>query len=393
MFDTLFGGEVPLFVKFILAFVIVLALIVAVTWLIRRFGTARLGAASARGRQPRLAVIDAAAVDSRRRLVLIRRDNVEHLVLIGGPSDIVVEQNIVRAVPVAPPREAPPVRAHGGDVMARPPDVTPRQEPPARPMPPEPAWQPEPAAREPIAREPVTREPVREPITREPVREPGAREPITREPVAREGAARTVRPAEPTFAPPVEPSPRREAAPKVQPPVDLPPRPLPEPVTAALRAASTPEAPRAPSPPKPAARPAEPEAPVEVRQSPPTADVNLADMAQRLEAALRRPARSGEPREAPPRPELKPRPPEAARPATPPREAAPPQPPAAPAAEATPEPPQAVAPEGAATPEPAPPAEPAAEAKPAPAKSVFDSLEEEMANLLGRPSGKSSSQP
>ena len=47
-------------------------------------------------RMPRLAVIDAAAVDGRRRLVLVRRDNVEHLLMIGGPADLVVEPNIVR---------------------------------------------------------------------------------------------------------------------------------------------------------------------------------------------------------------------------------------------------------------------------------------------------------
>jgi hypothetical protein len=45
-----------------------------------------------------LAVIDAATVDGRRRLVLIRRDNIEHLLMIGGPTDLVVEPNIVRAV-------------------------------------------------------------------------------------------------------------------------------------------------------------------------------------------------------------------------------------------------------------------------------------------------------
>ena len=58
---------------------------------------------------PRLAVIDAAAVDGRRRLVLVRRDNVEHLLMIGGPTDIVVEPNIVRAMPgrdQMPPRPA-----------------------------------------------------------------------------------------------------------------------------------------------------------------------------------------------------------------------------------------------------------------------------------------------
>lgn len=45
---------------------------------------------------PRLTVTDAAAVDGQRRLVLVRRDDVEHLILIGGPSDIVIEQNITR---------------------------------------------------------------------------------------------------------------------------------------------------------------------------------------------------------------------------------------------------------------------------------------------------------
>ncbi|MBP1851000.1 flagellar biosynthetic protein FliO [Rhizobium halophytocola] len=47
-----------------------------------------------RNRQPRLQVLDAAAIDARRRLVLVRRDNVEHLVMIGGPTDIVIESGI-----------------------------------------------------------------------------------------------------------------------------------------------------------------------------------------------------------------------------------------------------------------------------------------------------------
>ena len=106
---------------FILAFLAVLALIGALAWLVRRFAGNRLGANTNRGRMPRLAVIDAAAVDGRRRLVLVRRDNVEHLLMIGGPTDIVVEPNILRAMPArdqmasrsavgsaeAPPRIAP----------------------------------------------------------------------------------------------------------------------------------------------------------------------------------------------------------------------------------------------------------------------------------------------
>nr|WP_272210806.1 flagellar biosynthetic protein FliO [Marinicella sp. W31]MDC2876722.1 flagellar biosynthetic protein FliO [Marinicella sp. W31] len=47
-----------------------------------------------KNRRPRLLVVDAAAVDARRRVVLIRRDNVEHLVMIGGPNDILLETRI-----------------------------------------------------------------------------------------------------------------------------------------------------------------------------------------------------------------------------------------------------------------------------------------------------------
>lgn len=62
--------------------------------------------AGGRSRKTRLAVMDATAVDSHRRLVLVRRDDVEHLLLIGGPTDVVVEQNI-RLI-AAGRRQAPP---------------------------------------------------------------------------------------------------------------------------------------------------------------------------------------------------------------------------------------------------------------------------------------------
>ncbi|MGB6117238.1 MAG: hypothetical protein WBF87_03375 [Mesorhizobium sp.] len=62
-----------------------------------RAGTFVLGG---RNRRTRLAVMDATAVDARRRLVLVRRDDVEHLILIGGPTDVVVEQDI-RMIPRA----------------------------------------------------------------------------------------------------------------------------------------------------------------------------------------------------------------------------------------------------------------------------------------------------
>jgi flagellar protein FliO/FliZ len=42
----------------------------------------------------RLGVIEQASVDGKRRLILVRRDNVEHLIMTGGPVDVVVETGI-----------------------------------------------------------------------------------------------------------------------------------------------------------------------------------------------------------------------------------------------------------------------------------------------------------
>jgi flagellar biogenesis protein FliO len=146
--DSLFGAEGSLIVRFVVAFVIVLALIGLTFWLIRRFGTARVGTAAQRGRQPRLAVIDAAPIDGRRRLVLVRRDNVEHLLMIGGPTDVVVEQNIVRAVPVNAPRDVPVPRQPGAEGRPEPARIQPLDEDWPQPEPvPRTYARPEPAVR------------------------------------------------------------------------------------------------------------------------------------------------------------------------------------------------------------------------------------------------------
>jgi flagellar protein FliO/FliZ len=52
--------------------------------------------------EKRLQVIEQASVDGRRRLILIRRDNVEHLVMTGGPVDLVVETGIGATAAVRP---------------------------------------------------------------------------------------------------------------------------------------------------------------------------------------------------------------------------------------------------------------------------------------------------
>src|SRR5271165_3553257 len=103
--ETIFGTGMPIAAKVVFALVIVIGLASAVFYMVRYVSASRLGGAGIRGRQPRLAVIEVAGVDPRRRLLLIRRDNVEHLIMIGGPTDVVVEPNIVRAVAVTGTRD------------------------------------------------------------------------------------------------------------------------------------------------------------------------------------------------------------------------------------------------------------------------------------------------
>ena len=47
-----------------------------------------------RGKSRRLQIVEIAAIDSRRRVVLLRRDETEHLVLLGSGNDLVIESDI-----------------------------------------------------------------------------------------------------------------------------------------------------------------------------------------------------------------------------------------------------------------------------------------------------------
>src|SRR5262245_58868638 len=91
----IFGVWGAVVVQFVLTVAIVLGLIAIAWWLVRQYSGVRIGGIG-RGRVPRLAVVEATHVDRRRKLVLVRRDNVEHLLLIGGPADLVVEPGINR---------------------------------------------------------------------------------------------------------------------------------------------------------------------------------------------------------------------------------------------------------------------------------------------------------
>ncbi len=82
--------EFETYIRFIVALLFVLALIGLLTWLVRRFGLGgRIGSRN-RGKS-RIGVVELAPVDAKRRLVLVRRDDQEHLILLGANSELLVE--------------------------------------------------------------------------------------------------------------------------------------------------------------------------------------------------------------------------------------------------------------------------------------------------------------
>ena len=92
----------------------------------------RLRVPGGRTRQPRLGLVDAFSLDGQRQLVLIRRDNVEHLVMIGGPNDVLVESQINRAL--APAREGNHVAAAAAPARRAESEAAPAPQPAPRPV-------------------------------------------------------------------------------------------------------------------------------------------------------------------------------------------------------------------------------------------------------------------
>ncbi|HWK43282.1 MAG TPA: flagellar biosynthetic protein FliO [Stellaceae bacterium] len=80
------------YARFLLALAFVVALIAACAWLARRYAGG--GMLVRRGATRRLSIVEVTSIDAKRRLVLLRRDGVEHLVLLGPGQDVVIERGI-----------------------------------------------------------------------------------------------------------------------------------------------------------------------------------------------------------------------------------------------------------------------------------------------------------
>ncbi len=256
----MFGSDGSPIVQYIVIFAVIFTVLAAIVFLVRRLtgGGTALQTRGARARQPRLGIVDVYELDRARQLILLRRDNVEHLLLVGGPNDVVVERNIQRG--------------------QRPlPESTLRPEPVAEPLP------------DPLAEAGRLPEPPRA------IAEPASRR------------------AEPAFEMPVvvpAPVPGSAAAPPVRLPLDagliggdepgqdlpVPPPPPREPFSRGRTQRPTVPAPERTREPEPIAEPAPVEVPVLPSLSPQPTETRsvdpkvLSDMARQLQAAIARPS-------------------------------------------------------------------------------------------------------
>ena len=237
--------------------------------------------------------------------------------MIGGPTDVVVEQNIVRAMGAPRDKTAEPAVVRGpstSETVARPAPLAEGSMWPLQPQPEINGRPPRAAAQEPEQwMWPAQSEPQRP----APRAEPRVEKPASLPNMADDLSARHAPMREPTLTSPAMPSPISR------------PTPTPTPAAASVEDVEKIEKPPAVAEP----------------------DQDLAEISTRLEASLRRELR------------VAPEAPAKAEPAPPPSQRVTPREPKAVGTETKP-----------------------AESKP---KAVFESLEEEMASLLGRPPGKS----
>ena len=270
----LLGGQLPMLA--VAALVLVVGVLGAI-FVVRRAGKRGRGEAGTRGRQgPRLAMIDSTPIIDGRKLVIVRRDDVEHLVLIGGATDVLIEANIRRSeavdtVPVEPRETAPRIAAEAPPRVAI---AAARADVPEAdditkeiPVPEAASWPLQPDAVPRLKRAP---DPAAEPSVRpaapdaHPAESPALRAPIV----------------EPMRAVLEEPAPSLAAEPVKEQPANVPMDHFAE-LAAALQRPTGSDNKGPPARPGAAATD--------------TDDQNLTDMAHRLEAALRRPVSSSGP--------------------------------------------------------------------------------------------------
>lgn len=107
---ALFGGAENTILNAVFALGIVLVLILLGLWAMKFFLSA--SANMARGRNRRLTVVESVNIDAKHKVTILRRDNVEHVIMTGGNQDVVLETGIaVEKIGLRRPAQQPAAAA------------------------------------------------------------------------------------------------------------------------------------------------------------------------------------------------------------------------------------------------------------------------------------------
>ena len=97
--------------RFLGALLLVLAMIGGCAWLARRFGLMQHGLTN--GPASRLAIVEKLTLDPKHKLLLIRRDGKEHLIVVGETTTL-IEASLDAPAPAEPEAEAVNVASFPG---------------------------------------------------------------------------------------------------------------------------------------------------------------------------------------------------------------------------------------------------------------------------------------
>ena len=80
--------------RFLLALLLVVGLIGLFAFFLKRLGLGSVRAPTL-GKRRRLSIQEVATIDARHKLVLVRRDDQDHLILLGSTTDLLIESCIL----------------------------------------------------------------------------------------------------------------------------------------------------------------------------------------------------------------------------------------------------------------------------------------------------------
>lgn len=91
--DTLSSTDLPQFLKLIIALAVVLSLMGGLAFILKKLGLAAQ-IPNTRSDKRRLKIMESLPLDARRRLVIIKCDDKEHLIILGANNETVVKSDI-----------------------------------------------------------------------------------------------------------------------------------------------------------------------------------------------------------------------------------------------------------------------------------------------------------